>query len=146
MKLRIVLAVWFVVLSSLSWALDNTPENRIREANRYIAAVSAKELFRDTEQALYHETALEQRQFLDDLISNYLDIPAIENLVRETMVKHFTADELKALADLCSTPVGKSAIIKLGVCRYELGPGMQDEFMRAYARMQTKDDPNQPHK
>jgi hypothetical protein len=53
--------------------------------------------------------------------------------MEEAMVKHFTADELKALADFYGSPVGKSAMNKIGVYTADIMPAIQAEILKAQA-------------
>ena len=50
------------------------------------------------------------------------------------MVKHFTTEELKALADFYGSPVGKSAMQKFGAYMADIMPVMQAEIMKAQAK------------
>jgi Uncharacterized protein conserved in bacteria (DUF2059) len=43
-----------------------------------------------------------------------LDIAALTKVMTDSMVKHFTTEELKALADFYGSPIGKSAMQKFG--------------------------------
>jgi hypothetical protein len=52
----------------------------------------------------------------------------------DAMVKHFTTEELKALADFYGSPVGKSAMQKFGAYMADLMPTMQAEIMKAQAK------------
>jgi len=49
------------------------------------------------------------------------------------MIKNFTADELKALADFYGSPVGKSAMAKFGNYMADVMPGMMAEVQKAQA-------------
>jgi hypothetical protein len=52
----------------------------------------------------------------------------------DAMVKHFTSEELKALADFYGSPVGKSAMQKFGAYMSDLMPTIQAEMMKAEAK------------
>jgi hypothetical protein len=52
----------------------------------------------------------------------------------DAMIKHFTTDELKALADFYGSPVGKSVMQKFGAYMAELMPTMQAEIVKAQAK------------
>ena len=64
-----------------------------------------------------------------------LDIPALTKAMTDAMVKHFTAEELKALADFYGSPVGKSAMQKFGAYMADLTPIIQAEMMKAQAKL-----------
>jgi hypothetical protein len=52
--------------------------------------------------------------------------------MKDSMIKHFTANELKALADFYGSPVGKSAMLKFGAYMADAMPAIQAEVFKAY--------------
>jgi hypothetical protein len=133
-KLNMVAAAVLVMLAGPAWALDDTPENRSKEANRYMAATPPKEMFQDAAEQMAKNLPAEQQSEFKNLMTKHLDIPALEKAMKEGMIKHFTADELKALADFYGSPVGKSAMKKFGVYMAEVMPSIQAEIMKAQAK------------
>ncbi len=73
----------------------------------------------------------ESRTQFKELMTKYLDMAAIIKAIKDAMVKHFTADELKALADFYGSPVGKSAMKKFGVYMADAMPVIQAEILKA---------------
>jgi hypothetical protein len=71
-----------------------------------------------------------------------LDVPALTKAMTDAMVKNFTTEELKALADFYGSPVGKSAMQKFGAYMTDLMPTMQAEIMKAQAKV-NQSLPNQ---
>jgi hypothetical protein len=61
------------------------------------------------------------------------------------MVKHFTTEELKALADFLRFPVGKSAMQKFGAYMADIMPTMETEIMKAQMKL-NQSLPNQSPK
>ena len=61
----------------------------------------------------------------------------------DAMVKHFTTEELKALADFYGSPVGESAMQKFGAYMADLMPILQAEILKAQAKL-NQSLPNQP--
>ena len=61
-------------------------------------------------------------------------MPAVEKAMKKSLIKHFTADELKALADFYGSPVGKSAMKKFGAYMADVMPAIQTEMMKAQAK------------
>ena len=55
-----------------------------------------------------------------------------------SMLKHFTADELAAIADLYESPVGQSAMSKMAVYMADVMPVIEAEVMRAVDEFQKK--------
>lgn len=64
----------------------------------------------------------------------YIDINAMTKFMKDAMVKNFTADELKALADFYGSPVGKSAMKKFGVYQADVMPNIQAEIAKAQTK------------
>jgi Uncharacterized protein conserved in bacteria (DUF2059) len=64
-----------------------------------------------------------------------VDIAALSKAMTDAMVKNFTTEELKALADFYGSPVGKSAMQKFGAYMADIMPVVQAEIMKAAAKM-----------
>jgi hypothetical protein len=77
----------------------------------------------------------DQRQQFKQMMTKDLDIAAVSKAMTDAMVKHFTTEELKALADFYGSPVGKSAMQKFGAYMADLMPVMQAEITKAAAKM-----------
>jgi hypothetical protein len=138
MKKAVTLAA--LLLATPLFALDDTPQNRVREADRYIAATPPKEMFADMAEQMAKTLPADQRAPLKEALTKHLDVDALTKTLRDAMVKHFTADELKALADFYGSPVGKSAMKKLGVYTADVMPAVQEEMKKALAKA-TRDIP-----
>lgn len=123
----------------------DTPETRRREADRYLQVNPPKALFDDMTDKMAANLPPEQRQQFKQMMTADLDIGALSKAMTDAMVKHFTTDELKALADFYGSPIGKSAMQKFGAYMADLMPIMQAEIMKAAAKM-NQSMPNQsPH-
>lgn len=133
MKTTIVI-VAVILMGAPVWAAEDTPETRAVEADRYLAVMPPVELFEDMTDQMAASLPEDQRREFEDLMTRHLDIPALEKAMREALIRHFTADELKALADFYGSEVGKSAMAKFGVYMAELMPVIQTEIMKAQAR------------
>jgi len=72
-----------------------------------------------------------RREEYKTLFSKYLNIEAITKDMKESLVKNFTADELKALADFYETPIGKSALKKMYTYDAEMMPKLKAELLKA---------------
>jgi hypothetical protein len=78
-------------------------------------------------------------------MTSQLDVPAITKAMTDAMVKHFTSEELKALADFYGSPVGKSAMQKFGAYMSDLMPTIQAEMMKAEAKANQSLPNTSPH-
>jgi len=77
----------------------------------------------------------DQRDKFKKLMTTEVDVAALTKAMTDAMVKNFTTDELKALADFYGSPVGKSAMQKFGTYMADVMPVMQAEIMKAAAKM-----------
>ncbi len=76
----------------------------------------------------------EQRQKFKEMMTTQLDIDALTKEMIDAMIKHFSTDELKALADFYGSPVGKSAMSKFGAYMADVMPAIQAEMIKAQAK------------
>ena len=86
--------------------------------------------------------APDQRDQFKKLMTSQLDIAALTKAMLDAMVKNFTTEELKALADFYGSPVGKSAMQKFGAYMADIMPTMQSEIMKAQGKL-NQSVPNQ---
>ena len=113
--------------------IADTPKNRHHEAERYVRAIPLKALFKDmVDKEAVNLPPNERDQFKK--ITSQLDIGAFTNAWIDAMVKHFTTEELKALADFYGSPVGKSAMKKIGALTADMMPMIEAEMMKAEAK------------
>jgi hypothetical protein len=142
-KQTLVLAVITLFISSaFVFSATDTPEMRRHEAERYLQATPPKALFEDMADKMAANLPADQRQKFKRMMTAELDIPALTKAMTDAMVKHFTAEELKALADFYGSPVGKSAMQKFGAYMADIMPTMQAEILKAQAKL-NQSLPNQ---
>src|SRR5947208_11401964 len=113
-KQIIIAAVSLFTSSVFVYCATDTPETRRHEAERYLQATPAKALFEDMADKMAANLPPEQRDQFKKLMTSQLDIAALTKAMIDAMVKDFTTEELKALADFYGSPVGKSAMQKFG--------------------------------
>ena len=138
--LVLTLSAWSPVFSAA-----DTPETRRKEAERYLQVSPPKALFEDMADKMAANLPPDQREQFKRVMTTQLDIAALTKAMMDAMVKNFTTDELKALADFYGSPVGKSAMQKFGTYMADIMPVMQAEIMKAAAKL-NQSLPNQsPH-
>ena len=135
MKQQFLLIVLTLCASLPLLGATDTPETRRREAERYLQAVPPKALFEDMSDKMATNLPADQRQQFKQMMTKDLDIAALSKAMTDAMVKHFTTEELKALADFYGSPVGKSAMQKFGAYMADLMPIIQAEMVKAQAKM-----------
>lgn len=121
----------FLGLASHCLALEDTPANRTTEAERYMKATPPAEMMADMATNMSQNMPEEQKAKFVETMTKSLDIEAIAKATKASMIKTFTADELKALADFYSSREGKSAMKKMGIYMADLMPVMQVEIQKA---------------
>ena len=128
--LALILCAWSPVFSA-----PDTPETRRKEAERYLQVSPPKALFEDMADKMATTLPADQREQFKKVMTTQVDIAALSKAMIDAMVKNFTTDELKALADFYGSPVGKSAMQKFGAYMADIMPVMQAEIMKAAAKM-----------
>ena len=113
----------------------DTPETRRKEAERYLQVSPPKALFEDMGDKMAETLPADQREQFKKLMTTEVDIAALSKAMTDAMVKNFTTEELKALADFYGSPVGKSAMKKFGAYMADIMPVVQAEIMKAAAKM-----------
>jgi hypothetical protein len=132
-----LLILSFLAFTCALCGAEDTTENRTRQVERYFMAVPPKELFTDVAEQIVKSVPPEQRDLVHKAFNSYLDIDVLVTAMKAAMIKHFTADELSALADFYGSPVGKSAMKKMGVYMAEMMPLMQKEIARVGAKIEA---------
>lgn len=133
-RLVIILLTCILSNSAIGKGLVDNRENRLAEAHRYLEATPPSELMDDMTKNMSLNLPDEKRRELTDMMTKHLDMVALNQLIVDSMVKHFTADELKALADFYGSPIGKSAMKKFGIYMGDIMPGIQLEVRKAYIK------------
>jgi hypothetical protein len=112
-------------------AFEDTPANRSSEAERYLDAFPASEMFSDVAGNMAKAIPAEKRRAFLDAMKENLDTDALSDVMKEALVKSLTSEELRSLADLYSSPTGKSAMRKMNLCMADLAPVIQAEIRKA---------------
>ena len=133
----IALALLLTLLSLPGFALEDTPANRQREADRYLLATPPREMMANITNEMAKTLPSVQRAPFQSLLA-LIDIDAVTKVMRQAMIKNFSADELKALADFYGSPAGKSAMKNYSKYMVDVMPGLQEEILKAMAKAQQK--------
>src|SRR5947207_12334473 len=134
-KQTFILTILTLFIScGFAFSAPDTPETRRHEADRYLQATPPKAMFEDMADKMAVNLPAADRDKFKQLLTSQLDIVALTKAMTDAMVKHFTTDELKALADFYGSPVGKSAMQKFGAYMADIMPTMEAEIMKAQAK------------
>jgi len=141
--LTIFVLTLLIAGSSFGDTIPDTPENRQKQAERYLLAVPLKTLIEDiaVSMASVRGAASEREQIVHTLISE-LDFDAVNSAIKNSLIKVFTAEEIKTMADFYGSPAGKSAMSKTREYMTDLRPALQSELAKAQAKAaQSKQRP-----
>jgi hypothetical protein len=119
------------LLPQAAWAIDDTPANRKAQAERYLEAASPKALAEDMAAQMANNLPVAERENFKTLFGKHFNEKKVQEAMQDALVKHFTADELEALADFYSSPLGKSVMKKFGGFMAEVMPAINAEAIQA---------------
>jgi hypothetical protein len=108
-----------------------TPE-KIEAAKRYLETVNVKSLFEGTYQAIRDRLPEEDAKDIVGDMAKELRYDEVERIIQETMVNHFSTEELTALADFYSSEIGRSVTSKFPGYFAEVNEAVQMEAQRAF--------------
>jgi len=132
----------FVLLAALACQpsepapLEDSPENRNAQIDRYLQAMPPETLLGDIVSKMSARMPDEQRARFVDSMKKQFDVAKLTTVMRDGMAKHFTADEVRALADFYGSPLGKSAMAKFGTYMADVMPAIQAEILAAVEKVQ----------
>ena len=122
--------------------IKDTTQNRIAEANRYLSVMPPKDMLIDMVQKMSVQIPMGNLQTFTDLMTKHLDLGKLRLILRDSMVRNFTAEELQALANFYGSPIGRSAMKKFGQYAADvmlhIQPLMIDAVKKAKAEMENK--------
>jgi hypothetical protein len=118
--------------SALAASPSDTLEGRQSAAERYLAVAPFGRIMKDAIGKSAPTLPPEKRESFQELMTRYVRIDVLEAAAKRSMVRHFTARELNALADFYGSPEGRSAMRKFGDYMADVMPVVQQEMARAY--------------
>ncbi len=132
MSLLLALALFSRPVAFLTHeALDNTPENRRLQAERYLRVNSPRDIFNNIAKQIRPMLPEAEQQTFMNMLNKYLDMEAVNDKMRTELMNHFTAEEIAVLADFYSLPAAKSAMSKMNVYMSDIMPVVQAEIFKA---------------
>ena len=141
---RLLLLALLLSFSLPAFALEDTPQNREQQADRYLAAAPPQSMMSDMAAKMAETLPEEQRNQFKALMTKHLDLGRVTAAIKAAMIKTFSADELQALADFYGSDVGKSAMAKMGTYMSEVMPATMNEVQSALVKAQGEAHPEHP--
>ncbi len=159
--MRFIVALLAILMFTQSaHAVEDTPENRDAQIQRYLKVVPVAQLVRDFAIDTSKKVAAEYRGEFIALVTKHADIEALTLIVKGAMAATFTAEEVKAQADLFESPefranymkamgdfhrssIGISVIKKRDAYLATLRPALDDELMKTYLKAKGQSSPSE---
>ena len=107
-------------------------------ADRLLAVQDLKSVTTDMARKISASLPAEQQQAYIAGMTDPAFLVKLNEAARQSMAKHFSVEELNALADFYAKPVAKSAMAKMGDYMTDLMPFIQAHIM---TMMQTQQQP-----
>jgi hypothetical protein len=135
LKSKIILAaVITIVVSAVTWALDDTPANRSGEVDRYFTKYPLQKRVQQSFEPSTRALPPGLREQFTNLIISSINFSTLEKTMKDQMIKYFTADELKTLADSDDPGVRRSIVGKSSAYMSEVGRTFEVETSEALTR------------
>jgi hypothetical protein len=129
-----------LLAASSCFAMEDTPENRAKEAARYLEATPPEAMLADMTANVAKTIPEAQRPQFVKMMTEYFDIAAFKEATKKSAIKVFTADELKALADFYGSPEGQSSVKKMGLYMADMMPVVQAQIMNSMKKAKEAQD------
>ena len=130
--MKLILASFlFVALIGKVPAIDDTPENRAKQADAYLQFVPAKELVDNMTEKLASTVPEAQRDMFKSMMTKHLDLSALVDAEKAALVKVFTAGEIEAMKNFYGSAEGKSVLKKMSTYMGEIMPAIQSQLIKA---------------
>ena len=118
-----------IILSNAAFAQD-TSEARLEAAERYTKVFNLPKMMNETVAQIALSVPEDRRDEFIEFMSKTLDMEKLEGLMMDSMVQHFTANELNALANFYGSPEGVSIVEKMPSYMASTMPMIQSEILR----------------
>ena len=121
----------FVAMTGSVLAIDDTPENRTKEADAYLQAVPTRELVDSMTEKVASTVPEAQRDLFKSMMTKHLDLSALVAAEKEALIKVFTAGEIESMKNFYGSVEGKSVLKKMSLYMGEIMPAIQSQLMKA---------------
>lgn len=110
----------------------NADEAALRAAaERYEAVAGIGRMLDDTNTSLASRLPEDKRGPFIEYMNELVDVETLRETALDAMTKHFTIEELNALADFYGTDVGQSILSKFGAYNAEVTPKVMQDVLNA---------------
>lgn len=131
-----VLAIGFALLANVCLA-DASFDKKLEASKRYLSVMPVSALWADVTEKMQANLPAGQREMFASVMAE-VDLSRLENIMLNAMARHFTLEEINALADFYASPVGKSAMEKFGSYMADVNPAIQMELQSAIVKAMSR--------
>ncbi|MFZ8994657.1 MAG: DUF2059 domain-containing protein [bacterium] len=117
---------------------EDSKEARTQAAERYLAVVPISQLLDDTFREMSKSLPEALREGFVAQMRIVVRADVLEAATRASLVRHFTVDELNAMAEFYSSPHGASAMRKFGAYMADVMPAVQEEMILGLDHMERQ--------
>jgi hypothetical protein len=126
--------------------LPDNRENRTMLAKRYLEVMTPKEMLQGLANRIApHLPEKERQPFIEVMNSPGIE-QASHRILLDSLVKNFSAGELRAMVTFYESPEGQSAYRKYGLYMGEIMPQIQKEVKKTLETAQKQPGPGEPPK
>jgi len=134
------LAIGFGLLLPSALLAADDPAALRAAAERYEAVAGIGRMLEDTNNSLAARLPEDQREAFIARMEELVDAEALRELALDSMVAHFTAEELNALADFYGSELGQSILGKFGAYNAEVTPRVMQDVLQAAEEARLEQD------
>ncbi len=127
---KVILALGFALFANVSLAADASFEKRLEASKRYLSVMPVSSMWADVTDKMMATMAAGQREAFASIMEQ-IDLSRLENIMLNAMARHFTLEEINALTEFYSSPIGRSAMEKFGSYMADINPAIQAELQTA---------------
>ncbi|MGA1492775.1 MAG: DUF2059 domain-containing protein [bacterium] len=132
------LVLGFFLFSVQNIFAEDSKEARTQAAERYLAVVPISQLLDDTFREMSKSLPEAIREGFVAQMRIVVRADVLEAATRASLVRHFTVDELNAMAEFYSSPHGASAMRKFGAYMADVMPAVQEEMILGLDHMERQ--------
>ena len=132
------LVLGFFLFSVQNIFANDSKEARTLAAERYLAVVPISQLLDDTFREMSKSLPEAIREGFVAQMRIVVRADVLEAATRASLVRHFTVDELNAMAEFYSSPHGASAMRKFGAYMADVMPAVQEEMILGLDHMERQ--------
>ena len=129
---------FLLFLSTAHVFAEDSKEERALAAERYLNAVPISQLLEDTFREMSKSLPEAIREGFVNQMRMVVRADLLEEATRASLIRHFTVDELNAMAEFYSSPHGASAMKKFGAYMADVIPAVQEEVILGLDRMERQ--------